>query len=134
MIHNAKTDKAYQLLNSYASIQDHRNQVWEVYQEVLAGNDNEDQVIITILGYILDGLRFGNWLWNVPPNARTITTQESFADFVLAGGNPTEYKGETPSPAEWAEVKRRQTEREGQPRHWRTRQSRGTGDMSKKQW
>ena len=33
---------------------------------------------------------------------------QSFVDFVLAGGNPQEWKGDMPSPQEWAELKRRQ--------------------------
>jgi hypothetical protein len=37
----------------------------------------------------------------------TSTSQESFADFVLDGGNPAAYGGETPGVADWAEVNRR---------------------------
>lgn len=31
----------------------------------------------------------------------------SFVDFVMAGGKPTDWKGDMPSPADWAELKRR---------------------------
>jgi hypothetical protein len=71
MLHTEKTDQAYKLLKSYAHTPEQKLQTDAVYVEALDA-DNEDTVIIAMLGYILDGLRFGNWLWDMPPNAKTV--------------------------------------------------------------
>ncbi len=71
MLHTEKTDQAYKLLRSYTETHDQAIAVKTLYVEVLAGIDNEDRVIIHLLCLILDGLRYGNWFWNMPPSAPT---------------------------------------------------------------
>ncbi|HWI68640.1 MAG TPA: hypothetical protein VNS88_09695 [Nitrospiraceae bacterium] len=69
MFKTPKTELAFRLLRNYARTPGQREAVDELYEEVLHNSDNEDQVIIYMIGLILDGLRYGNWLWNMPPNA-----------------------------------------------------------------
>jgi hypothetical protein len=72
MLHTEKTDQVFHLLKTYANTSDQWMKVDEAYDRLLVENDNEDRVIIALLGYVLDGLRFGNWLWNMPPNAGNV--------------------------------------------------------------
>ena len=69
MLHTERTDQAYKLLKSYARTPEQIQAVKEAYIEML-DIDSEDQVVLRVIGCIFDGLRFGNWLWNTPPNAK----------------------------------------------------------------
>jgi hypothetical protein len=66
MLRTARTDNAYWLLRSYAKTSSQKQAVDRTYIDTLLDPDNEDQVVIRMLGLILDGLRDGNWLWNTP--------------------------------------------------------------------
>ena len=92
MLPTDKTDQAYYMLTSYAHTPDQEHAIDDTYTEVLADNNSEDRVVIALLGLILDGLRFGNWLWNTPPTAQNVILD---------------------SPPAMTDA--------GQPRHWRTR-------------
>jgi hypothetical protein len=105
MLHTQKTDQAYKLLKSYARTKEQKRAVDETYLELLDMNSNEDRVIIYVLDLILNGLCFGNWFWNMPPNAKKAPT----------------------SPFGPRKVPRKVTTTE-------PRRSRGTGDMNKGQW
>jgi hypothetical protein len=76
MLHTERTDKACDLLKSYARTLEQKIEVEQAYVDTLADNDNEDRVVINLLGFILDGLRYDNWLWNMPPSAQTVTCPE----------------------------------------------------------
>jgi hypothetical protein len=73
MLATGKTDQAYMLLLNYARTPEQEIAVKTLYVDILAEQNNEDRVIIYLLGLITDGLRYGNWFWNMPPNAREIT-------------------------------------------------------------
>jgi len=66
MLHTVRTDIAYEILRSYAKTPEQHEAVKQAYVDTLADNDNEDNVVIALLGYVLDGLKFGNWLWLKP--------------------------------------------------------------------
>jgi hypothetical protein len=70
MLHTEKTDQAYKLLKTYARTPEQDQAVDTLYVDILAESSNEDRVIIYLLGLVLDGLRYGNWFWNMPPNAK----------------------------------------------------------------
>ena len=76
MLHTDKTDQAHRLLRSYAHTPGQQQQVDETYVDILADTDNEDTAIMHLVGLILDGIRFGNWFWNMPPNAQTVRCPE----------------------------------------------------------
>lgn len=46
---------------------------------------------------------FAQWHLEHSDGSETV----SFVDFVMAGGKPTDWEGDMPSPADWSEVKRR---------------------------
>ena len=71
MLHTERTDQAYKLLKSYARTPEQEQAVKEAYIEMLDA-DSEDQVVLRVIGCIFDGLRFGNWFWNMPPTAQTV--------------------------------------------------------------
>lgn len=77
MLHTEKTDQAYELFKSYARTPEHKEKVDQVYVDLLANEDNEDFVVIRILGLILDGVHYGNWLWNMPPSAPLAPTNKA---------------------------------------------------------
>lgn len=62
-----KTEQACNLLRSYAQTPEQRRAVDTLYADMLADDSRESTVVISLLGLILDGLRYGNWLWNMPP-------------------------------------------------------------------
>jgi hypothetical protein len=61
-------------MNMYARTPEHKQRLKEAYVDMLAGTDNEDFVVTSILGLILDGVHYGNWLWNMPPSVPKIQT------------------------------------------------------------
>jgi hypothetical protein len=110
MFHTVRADIAYEILRSYTQTPEQHEAVKQAYVDTLAGNDSEDKVIIAMLGYVLDGLRYGNWLWNMPPSAGNVILDSPTAQMTVtcpAHGHPHEY-----------------------PESRNT----GSGDMSKKQW
>jgi hypothetical protein len=70
MLATGRTDQAYMLLLGYARTPEQEQAVKTLYVDILAEQNNEDRVIIYLLGLITDGLRYGNWFWNMPPNAK----------------------------------------------------------------
>jgi hypothetical protein len=76
-----------------------------MYMELLEGSSNEDQVVIYLTGLVRDGLCYGNWLWNMPPDAP--------------------HAPKSPFESSVRERKVMTTE---------PRRSGGTGDMGKRQW
>lgn len=71
MLHTEKTDQAYKLLKSYEP-PDQEQAVDNMYIDILANTDHEGQAVLQILGLITDGLRYGNWFWNMPPNEKQV--------------------------------------------------------------
>jgi hypothetical protein len=69
MLITERTKQALQLFSSYARTPEQKTVVAETFRTLLAESDNEDYVVLTIISYIFDGLRFGNWLW-ITPEAR----------------------------------------------------------------
>jgi hypothetical protein len=76
MLHTERTDQAYKLLKSYARTPEQRFAVDRVVVDALADNDNEDKVVLALLGCIVQGIGFGNWLWDTPPSAQTVRCPE----------------------------------------------------------